>query len=327
MTYPQERLRRLRENPKLRRMVSETTLLLKELVQPLFIKEGLARPAEISSMPGQFQHSEKSLLEEARQIEGLGVPAVILFGIPAKKESAGRQAFAKKGIVQRTVAALKKKCPKLLVIADVCLCEYMSHGHCGHVHNGKILNDPTVKTLARVALSYAEAGADVIAPSDMMDGRIGAIRKALDQDGFKDTPLISYAVKYASSFYAPFREAAESAPGFGDRTTYQMDPANANEALREARADLEEGADILLVKPALGCGDIIFRIKDRFACPVGCFSVSGEYAMIKAAAAKNWIDEKKAVRETHLAMKRAGADLIVTYWAKDLAKWKAAVKD
>jgi porphobilinogen synthase len=202
----------------------------------------------------------------------------------------------------------------------------MSHGHCGHVHNGKVLNDPTVKTLARVALSYAAAGADVVAPSDMMDGRIGAIRASLDRGGFKDLPIISYAVKYASGFYAPFREAAESAPGFGDRAAYQMDPANAHEAIREAHTDLEEGADLLLVKPALGYGDIIFRLKDRFACPVGCFSVSGEYAMIKAAAQRNWIDEKKIVRETHLAMKRAGADLIVTYWAKDLAKWKTAAR-
>jgi porphobilinogen synthase len=324
--YPKARLRRLRENPALRRMVSETTLLLKELVQPLFIKEGLSGPAEISSMPGQFQHSEKSLLEEARRIEALGVPAVILFGIPKRKDPKGREAFAKNGVVQRAIASLKRKCPKLLVIADVCLCEYMSHGHCGHVHNGKVLNDPTVKTLARVALSYAAAGADVVAPSDMMDGRIGAIRASLDRGGFKDLPIISYAVKYASGFYAPFREAAESAPGFGDRAAYQMDPANAHEAIREAHTDLEEGADLLLVKPALGYGDIIFRLKDRFACPVGCFSVSGEYAMIKAAAQRNWIDEKKIVRETHLAMKRAGADLIVTYWAKDLAKWKTAAR-
>jgi len=320
--YPQVRLRRLRENPKLRRLLGEHRLHLKDLVQPLFVKEGLAGSFEIPSMPGQFQFSEKTILEEAKKIESLGVPSVILFGIPAKKDMKGREAFSKRGVIQRTVRSLKKKCPNLLIITDVCLCEYLSHGHCGHIHRGKILNDPTLKTLARIALSHANAGADVIAPSDMMDGRVAAIRQVLDKNNFKHLPILSYAVKYASSLYAPFREAAESAPSFGDRSGYQMNPANAKEALREAQTDLEEGADLLLVKPALGYGDILHQIKERFSCPTGCFSVSGEYAMIKAAAAKRWLNEKKVVAETHLSMKRAGADFIVTYWAKDLARWK-----
>jgi len=322
MKYPQVRLRRLRENPKLRRLLGEHRLHLKDLVQPLFVKEGLTGPLEISSMPGQFQFSERTVLEEAKKIESLGVTSVILFGIPAKKDTKGLEAFSKRGVIQRTVQHLKKKCPNLLIITDVCLCEYLSHGHCGHVHQGKILNDPTLKTLARIALSHANAGADVIAPSDMMDGRVAAIRQVLDKNNFKHLPILSYAVKYASSLYAPFREAAESAPSFGDRSSYQMNPANAKEALREAQTDLEEGADLLLVKPALGYGDILHQIKERFSCPTGCFSVSGEYAMIKAASARRWLDEKKVVTETHLSMKRAGADFIVTYWAKDLARWK-----
>ncbi len=326
MKYPALRLRRLRENPRLRSMLSENRLLLKELVQPLFIKEGLSGRVEIPSMPGQYQHSERSLLEEAKTLEGLGVSAIILFGVPSRKDKEGRAAFAKKGVVQKAVSALKKKCPKLLVITDVCLCEYLDHGHCGHLDRGRILNDSSVKTLARVALSHAEAGADVVAPSDMMDGRVLAIRAALDKNNFKHVPIISYSVKYASSFYAPFREAAESAPSFGDRASYQMSPANTREALREAQTDLEEGADILLVKPALGYGDIIYRLKEKFGCPVGCYSVSGEYSMIKAAAQRKWIDEKKVVLETHLGMKRAGASLIFTYWAKDLARWKVLEK-
>ena len=319
--YPEIRLRRLRENPALRGLVSENALLLKDLVQPIFVKEGILRSAGISSMPGQFQFPLNEAVCEAQKIEALGIPAIILFGIPEKKDLKGREAFAKRGIIQKAVSSIKKKCPKLLVITDVCLCEYLSHGHCGHIQKGRVMNDASVKTLASAALSHARAGADVVAPSDMMDGRVGAIRSLLDKNNFKHTPIISYAVKYSSGFYAPFREAAESAPAFGDRSSYQMNPSNAREALREAAADIEEGADILLVKPALSYLDIIRRVKDKFSIPVGGYSVSGEYSMIKAAAQKGWIDEKRVVCETHLSMKRAGASFIITYWAKDLASW------
>ncbi len=321
MKYPHVRLRRLRENPKLREILSEHRLSKKDLVQPLFVKEGLTQRLEIATMPGQFQHSLTSLVAEAQKIESLGIPAVILFGIPEKKNPAATQSFAKRGVIQKAVGIIKKRCRDLLVITDVCLCEYTNHGHCGHVIKGRIENDLSVKTLARVALSHAEAGADVVAPSDMMDGRVAAIRSILDQKGFKNLPVISYAAKYASSLYAPFRTAAESAPSFGDRASYQMSPANAKEALREAETDLTEGADILLVKPALGFGDIIFQIKQKFSCPVGAFCVSGEYAMIKAAAERGFLDEKKTVLETHLAIKRSGANLLFTYWAKQLAGW------
>ena len=336
------RLRRLRENPLVRKLVSENTLYLKDLVQPLFVKEGLLRPVEISSMPGQFQHSEKSLVAAAEKIQTLGVPAVILFGIPVKKDSSGYQAFAKKGIIQRAVAQIKKRCQSLLVITDVCLCEYLSHGHCGLLKKRprsivrspwqsgyglstmdyrRIENDTTVKVLAKIAVSHARAGADIVAPSDMMDGRVRAIRQTLDKNDFKHLPILSYAVKYASAFYAPFRDAAQSAPEFGDRASYQMNSANIEEALREAELDIAEGADMILVKPALGCGDVIRRLREALHCPIGCYSVSGEYSMIKAASQKKWLDEKKAVLETHLSMKRAGAAFILTYWAGDLAKW------
>ena len=321
MRFPAQRLRRLRENPRLREWVGEHRLDAKQLVQPLFVKEGLGKPVPIASMPGQFQWPLEGLVNEASRVEQAGIPAVLLFGIPSAKDMNGRQALSKNGIVQRAIRALKKKNKKLVLIADVCLCEYLSHGHCGHVKNGRVLNDPTVKTLSQLACSYADAGADVVAPSDMMDGRVKAIRGALDQRGFDSTPIISYAVKYASAYYAPFREAAESAPRFGDRLSYQMNPANRREALREAKADLEEGADMLLVKPALGYTDILFDIKQRFNCPVGAYSVSGEYSMIKAASQNGWIDEKKVVMESHLSLKRAGADFIITYWAKELAKW------
>ena len=324
MKYPLVRLRRLRENPKLRSLIEEHALLSKDLIQPLFIGENLSSPAAIASMPGQFQWSFNTLLEEAKALESLGVSSVILFGIPAKKDTRGRQAFAKKGIVQRAVAAIKKKCPKILVIADVCLCEYLEHGHCGHVRDGRIQNDATLKTLAKIAVSYAGAGADVLAPSDMMDGRILVIRRALQANGFEHTPILSHAVKYASSFYAPFREAAGSVPSFGDRSSYQMNFSQSREALREVQTDLEEGADMILVKPALAYGDIIYQIKEKFSCPVGCYSVSGEYSMIKAAARQKWIDEKKLVYETHLSMKRAGSSFIISYWAKDILKWKIA---
>ena len=322
MKYPLVRLRRLRENPKLRELLSEHTLLAKDLVQPLFVKEGILKSVEISSMPGQFQFSEKEILDEAKKIQSLGIQAVIIFGIPARKDKTGQQAFSKKGVIPRTVMAIKKKCPRLLVMTDVCLCEYLNHGHCGHIDRGRVLNDVSVRTLARVALSHAEAGADAVAPSDMMDGRVLGIRRILDKNGFQHTPVISYSVKYASGFYSPFREAAESAPSFGDRAGYQMNPANSLEALREAQTDLEEGADALLVKPALGYGDIIYRLKEKFSCPIGAFSVSGEYAMIKAAAKSGWLDEKRIVLETHLSLKRAGANFIMTYWAKNIAGWK-----
>ena len=327
IAYPDVRLRRLRENPALRRLLSEHTLLAKELVQPIFVKEGLSRPSPIAPMPGQFQWPVNLAVEEVRRLEEAGVPAVILFGIPAKKDAAGKAAFAKNGVIQKAAARVKKACPEILLITDVCLCEYLSHGHCGHVDGGRVLNDASVKTLAKTALSHAQAGADAVAPSDMMDGRVKAIRAILDKNNFENTPIISYAVKYASSLYAPFREAAENAPRHStgqaprDRSGYQMNPANASEALREAEADLAEGADVLLVKPALAYGDIIQRVKARFNCPMGAFSVSGEYAMIKAAAERGWLDEKQAVLETHLSMKRSGASMLVTYWAKDIAFW------
>ena len=277
-------------------------------------------------MPGQYQFPVNGLVDEAKKIESLGVPAVILFGIPAKKDLSGKAALNKSGLIQNAIRSIKKSCPDLMVIADVCLCEYLEHGHCGHVVKGRVQNDSSVKTLAKISLSYADAGADIIAPSDMMDGRIAAIRKLLDKNSYEHLPIMSYAVKYASSFYAPFREAAESAPSFGDRASYQMNPANTKEALREAASDLEEGADMILVKPALAYGDIIRQIKDKFSCPVGGYSVSGEYAMIKAAAQNNWIDEKKVVFETHLAMKRQGASFIITYWAKNIARWNKESK-
>ena len=280
------------------------------------------KPAPIASMPGQYQWPVKDAAVESEKALALGIPAVLLFGIPRSKDLSGKQALRSQGIVQKAVRAIKKKCPKMLVITDVCLCEYLSHGHCGHVKNGKILNDPSVKVLAETALSHAQAGADIVAPSDMMDGRVRVIRAKLDKGGFQHTPILSYAVKYASAFYAPFRDAAESAPKFGDRKSYQMNPANRKEALREAKADLEEGADMLLVKPALGYEDILFEVKQKLQCPVGAYSVSGEYAMIKAASQKGWLDEKKTVLETHLGMKRAGADFIVTYWAKEIARWE-----
>jgi len=318
------RLRRLRENPLVRGFVTENKLQARHLIYPLFVKEGLAKPAAIASMPGQHQWPVKDAAVEAEKALALGIGAVLLFGIPKSKDLIGKQALRSQGIVQKALRAIKKKCPKMLVITDVCLCEYLSHGHCGHVKNGKILNDPSVKVLAETALSHAEAGADIVAPSDMMDGRVRAIRAKLDRGGFQHTPILSYAVKYASAFYAPFRDAAQSAPKFGDRKSYQMNPANRKEALREAKADLEEGADMLLVKPALGYGDILFEVKQKFQCPVGAYSVSGEYAMIKAASQKGWLDEKKTVLETHLGMKRAGADFIVTYWAKEIARWEKA---
>ena len=295
-----------------------------DLVQPLFVVEGLRGRRAIASMPGQWQWGLGELLRACTRLADAGVGSVLLFGLPVRKDRAATTAYADDGIVQTAVRLIKRRLPSLLVMTDVCLCEYHSHGHCGHVDaKGNILNDESLETLARTAVSHARAGADIVAPSDMMDGRVGRIRSALDQAGYGQTALLSYAVKYASSFYGPFRDAAASAPAFGDRRSYQMDPSNIREALREARLDVEEGADVLMVKPALAYGDVISQVRRSVQVPVGCYSVSGEYAMIKAASSKGWLDEKRTVIETHLSYKRAGASFIVTYWAQDLARWTA----
>ncbi|MGA2869507.1 MAG: porphobilinogen synthase [Verrucomicrobiota bacterium] len=319
--FPGYRPRRLRQSAALRKLVCETRLSVEQLVLPLFVRAGKNLRREIKAMPGVFQFSPDELLREAGRIHTLGVPAVLLFGIPDRKDARASGAFAKNGIVQQAVRMLKKELPSLLVITDVCLCEYMEHGHCGIVAHGKILNDPTLKILAQTALSHAEAGADIVAPSDMMDGRVRAIREILDKKGFTDTPIMSYAAKFASAFYGPFREAAESAPKFGDRRSYQMDAANANEALREVALDIQEGADIVMVKPALAYLDILQRVKTEFGLPTAAYAVSGEHAMIKAAAAKGWIDERAVTLESLLAMRRAGADILITYAAAEVAGW------
>jgi porphobilinogen synthase len=319
--FPDYRPRRLRQSAALRKLVSETRLSVEQLVLPLFARAGKKLRREINAMPGVFQLSPDEILREAEHSHNLGVPAVLLFGIPDKKDARASGAFAPNGIVQQTVRLLKKELPSLLVITDVCLCEYMEHGHCGIVSHGKILNDPTLKILAQTALSHAEAGADIVAPSDMMDGRVRAIRATLDKKGFADTPIMSYAAKFASAFYGPFREAAESAPRFGDRRSYQMDAANANEALREVALDIQEGADIVMVKPALAYLDILQRVKSEFGLPTAAYAVSGEHAMIKAAAANGWIDERAVTLESLLAMRRAGADILITYAATDVANW------
>jgi len=319
--FPAYRPRRLRQSPALRRLVAETRLCAAQLVLPLFARSGKKVRRPIQAMPGVFQLSTDELLREAIRAHTLGVPAVLLFGIPDKKDAKASGAYAKNGIVQQAVRLLKKELPSLLVITDVCLCEYMEHGHCGVVSGGKILNDPSLKLLARAAASHAEAGADLVAPSDMMDGRVRAIRTELDRTGFADTPIMSYAAKFASAFYGPFREAAESAPKFGDRRSYQMDAANANEALRETALDIQEGADIVMVKPALAYLDLIYRVKTEFGYPTAAYAVSGEHAMIKAAAANGWIDERAVTLESLLAMRRAGADILITYAAADAARW------
>ena len=298
-------------------MVRETRLSVDQLILPVFVTEGKGDPIE--SMPGVSQLTISQVASEARVAHRLGIPAIILFGIPKKKDEKASSAYDKNGVIQRAVRAIKEKVPEMVVITDVCLCEYMSHGHCGIVKGEKILNDPTLELLTRVAISHAEAGADMVAPSDMMDGRVAAIRKGLDESDFSETPIMSYAVKYASAFYGPFREAAESAPKFGDRRSYQMDPANVREAIREARADQEEGADILIVKPALASLDVIAAVRCAVNLPIAAFNVSGEYAMIKAAGEKGWIDEKAVMMETLLAIRRSGADLILTYFAKEAA--------
>ena len=321
MGFPIVRPRRLRQNAALRALVRETELSVSHLVQPYFVRAGRNIRKPIGSMPGQFQFSIDQLVREAEHTYRLGVPAVILFGIPERKDEKASGAYAANGIVPAAVRALKKALPELLVITDVCLCEYTDHGHCGVVRHGKVLNDPTLVLLAKSAVAYADAGADIIAPSDMMDGRVAAIRAALDKAGHTDTPIMSYAAKFASAFYGPFREAAESPPQFGDRKTYQMDFANANEALREVALDIAEGADIVMVKPGLPYLDLVWRIKEKFGYPVAVYNVSGEYSMIKAAAGNGWIDEKQAVLEMLTGFRRAGADIVLTYWATTAARW------
>jgi len=318
--YPDVRLRRLRHNPILRDMVRETHLRKSDLIYPLFVMPGIGIKNEIRSMPGVYQMSIDILIEECKEIVSIGIPAIILFGIPEHKDEVGSEAYSDNGIIQRAVKAIKKEVSNLLVITDVCLCEYTSHGHCGLLHNEEILNDETVELLVKEAISHAKAGADIIAPSDMMDGRVTAIRQGLDANGFTKTPILSYAVKYASGYYGPFRDAAESAPAFGDRRSHQMDEANSDEAIREAESDIFEGADIIMVKPAGPYLDIIRRVKDEFNIPIAAYQVSGEYSIIKAGGRLGWIDEKRVMLESLLGIKRAGADMILTYFAKEVAK-------
>ncbi len=313
------RPRRLRRQATLRKMVQETHLRREDFIYPMFVAPGQGVRQAVDAMPGVCRLSVDQLLKEAREVADLGLPAVLLFGLPQKKDETGSEAASPKGAVQQAVRRLKKEVPALLVITDVCLCGYTSHGHCGLIHGGEVDNDASLEALAQVALSHAEAGADMVAPSDMMDGRVGAIREALDERGFEMLPIMSYAVKYASSFYGPFREAAESTPAFGDRRAYQMDPANAREALKEAALDVEEGADILMVKPALPYLDIVAQLAGEFDLPIAAYQVSGEYAMIKAAAQKGWLNEEAVMLESLTSIKRAGADLILTYFAKQAA--------
>ncbi len=320
MMFPEYRPRRMRRTELHRALIRETSIGLNHLVYPLFVVPGKKIKEEIGAMPGCYHFSVDMLKDEIRELEDLGIPAVILFGLPEKKDKRGSEAWAKKGIVQQAIEAIKKTTDNILVITDVCLCEYTSHGHCGLIAKNEVLNDETLELLAKVALSHARAGADIVAPSDMMDGRVGAIREALDEEGFSSIPIMSYAVKYASSFYGPFREAAECAPQFGDRRSYQMDPANAREAIREATLDMQEGADILMVKPAMPYLDIIHTLRQEFPLPIAAYQVSGEYAMIKAAAANNWLDLDSVMLESLLCIRRAGADIIITYFAKDVAK-------
>lgn len=320
MNFPDYRPRRLRRNATLRRMVRETHLRVDDLIYPMFSAFGSNIKKEISSMPGIYQQSIEHIVAEAKEVRDLGIPAVILFGIPETKDAVGSDAYNDTGIIQNTIRAIKAEVPGLLVITDVCLCEYTDHGHCGVIKDGDVDNDATLELLAKEALSHAEAGADIVAPSDMMDGRIAAIRMILDDHGYDHIPIMSYAVKYASSYYGPFREAAESTPGFGDRRSYQMDPANRLEALREAAQDIAEAADFLMVKPALAYLDMLRELKNNFDLPLVAYNVSGEYSMVKAAAAKGWIDGDGVMMETLLGMKRAGADLIITYHAKEAAR-------
>jgi len=323
MTFPTHRPRRLRRNELLRGMARETHLSANDFIYPMFVCPGTGVRQEVSSMPGVYQQSVDKLVEECREVAGLGIPAVILFGLPEHKDESGSEADAAHGSVQRAIEAIRKAKLELLVLTDVCLCEYTSHGHCGVVKDGEVLNDPTLERLAAEALSHARAGADIVAPSDMMDGRVAAIRGRLDEHGFADVAILSYAAKYCSGFYGPFREAAQSTPQFGDRRSYQMDPANAREALREVALDIEEGADMVMIKPALPYLDVVARVRERFDVPVGAYNVSGEYAMVKAAARNGWIDEKRVVLEILTSIRRAGAGFTLTYHAKDAARWLA----
>jgi porphobilinogen synthase len=320
MQFPRYRARRLRATESLRRLVQETTLAPSDFVMPLFITPGQGVRQEIASLPGQYRLSVDQAVEEARVIADLGILAVLLFGLPEQKDAVGREAYSATGAVQQAVRAMKQAVPSLLVVTDVCLCEYTDHGHCGVVDGVHIVNDLTLDVLSQAALSHAEAGADIIAPSDMMDGRVGAIREALDAKGYTQVPIMAYAAKYASSFYGPFRDAVESAPQFGDRRSYQMDPPNVREALREVRLDIEEGADIVMVKPALPYLDVIYRVRQSTDLPLAAYNVSGEFAMLKAAAQRGWLDEERAILEALTSIKRAGADIIITYFAQEAVR-------
>ncbi len=324
MSFPTHRPRRLRANAAIRNLVREARVSTAGLVYPMFVCPGKGVRIEVGSMPGIAQQSVDKLTEEAREAADLGIPAVILFGLPEHKDEKGTEAYIAAGVVQRAIESIRKARPELVVITDVCLCEYTSHGHCGVIENQQVANDPTLDLLAEMALSHARTGAHIVAPSDMMDGRVAAIRKRLDANGFSDTVILSYAAKYCSGFYGPFREAAQSAPQFGDRASYQMDPANVREALKEVALDLDEGADIIMVKPALPYLDVICRVREAFDVPVAAYNVSGEYAMVKAAAQNGWIDEKRVVLEIITAIERAGAGMILTYHAKDVARWLKA---
>lgn len=320
MQFPDYRPRRLRKNENFRRLVRETIISVDNLVYPLFVVGGKGVKKPITSMPGHFQMSVDNLVREASEAHALKIPALLLFGIPDKKDEKASGAYAKDGIIQHALKAIKDAVPEMLVITDVCLCEYTSHGHCGLVEDGRVLNDVTLELLVKTALSHALSGADMVAPSAMMDGQVAAIREALDENALEDVPIMAYAAKYASAFYGPFREAAQSAPQFGDRRAYQMDPANTDEAIREISLDVAEGADIIMVKPALPYLDIIYRAKQEFDLPLAAYNVSGEYSMIKSAAQAGWLDEEKTMLETLTAIKRAGADIVITYWAKDAAR-------
>ena len=328
MGFPKKRMRRLRSSPSMRRLVRQTRLSVDDLVYPLFVREGEGIKKPIKSMTGCYHFSPDTIAAEAAEVASLGIPAVLLFGLPGRKDEIGSEAWAENGVVQRAIREIKKATPELLVITDVCLCEFTSHGHCGVIKacpepgrgNGKVDNDPTCKLLAKMALSHAQAGADIVAPSDMMDGRVRYIREALEENGFENVAIMSYAAKYASAFYGPFRDAAESAPAFGDRRTYQMDPPNADEAMAEIALDIEEGADIVMVKPALAYLDIICRARQRFDCPIAAYNVSGEYMMVNAAGAQGLVDRESTMMEVLTAIKRAGADIVITYFAKELTK-------
>lgn len=319
--FPTVRLRRTRQNEKLRGLVRETRLSVAQLIYPLFIAEGINEPREISSMPGMMQWPLEHLGREAERIANLGIPAVLLFGIPNEKDEVGSEAYNDQGIIQQAIRRFKAEVPDLLIITDVCLCEYTSHGHCGVIHNGTVQNDESLALLSQMALSHIEAGADIVAPSDMMDGRVGAIRSTLDEHGFNQAPIMAYSAKFASGFYGPFREAAGSTPQFGDRRAYQMDPANVREALREVDLDIAEGADIVMVKPAMAYMDVIRQVRDHCDLPIAAYNVSGEYSMIKAAAHNGWIDERRVTMEILTGIRRAGADMIITYFAPDVARW------